>query len=322
MLKKYLTHLLFTILCCSTVACDTSQQGSTHSIQFEIEETKLSAEEKSQAVANIQKRLELLGAENVTVNEQEGQQLTYRYQGNIEPKSMEQYFSVAGKLEFFEVCKEKSRLQTYLLETFKSQLTTDHNEMTREEQIERVYDFLGIQNTNANYGADYPAFAVVSKENREKVHSLLVQQPPFNRIKFLLGRTNTNGHSEVYAVYLNSENKAPLDGSFVQKASVQTSTYDDSYLVNIRKNEEGAKIWEQLTENAYKTIGNIAVVIDDTVYSSPTVSNGAIIGGRSQISAKLTKEEATTLAAALNTGAIPKLKIIKMTASQEANATK
>jgi SecD/SecF fusion protein len=46
-------------------------------------------------------------------------------------------------------------------------------------------------------------------------------------------------------------------------------------------NGQGAKAWEELTGRAYT---NIAIVLDDIVYSAPGVSSGPISGGRSEIS--------------------------------------
>ncbi|MCL4169297.1 UNVERIFIED_CONTAM: hypothetical protein GTU68_064660, partial [Idotea baltica] len=67
-------------------------------------------------------------------------------------------------------------------------------------------------------------------------------------------------------------------------------------------NSEGAKTWKRLTrENIGK---NIAIVLDDNVYSAPTV-NGEIPGGSSQISGGFSLEEAEDLANILKAGKLP-----------------
>ena len=48
----------------------------------------------------------------------------------------------------------------------------------------------------------------------------------------------------------------------------------------MQMNSQGAKVWEVLTERAYRQQSNIAIVLDDVVYSAPGVSRGAISGGR------------------------------------------
>ena len=47
------------------------------------------------------------------------------------------------------------------------------------------------------------------------------------------------------------------------------------------------EVWEDMTGNAYKDKSNIAIVLDDIVYSAPGVSKGAISGGRSEITGEL-----------------------------------
>ena len=51
----------------------------------------------------------------------------------------------------------------------------------------------------------------------------------------------------------------------------------------MQMNSQGAKVWEILTERAYTQQTNIAIVLDDIVYSAPGVTRGAISGGRSEI---------------------------------------
>jgi SecD/SecF fusion protein len=64
----------------------------------------------------------------------------------------------------------------------------------------------------------------------------------------------------------------------------------------------GAAIWEQMTGDAYKKKSQIAIVLDDMVYSAPGVTTGAIAGGNSQISGNFTVEQGQDLANILNTG--------------------
>ena len=73
--------------------------------------------------------------------------------------------------------------------------------------------------------------------------------------------------------------------------------------VTIQMNQEGAKEWRNLTG---KNIGNqIAIVLDDYVYSYPVV-NGEIPNGRSSISGgSMTVEEAQDLANILKAGKLP-----------------
>ena len=67
-------------------------------------------------------------------------------------------------------------------------------------------------------------------------------------------------------------------------------------------NAEGANIWARLTK---ENIGRqVAIVLDGTVYSYPTVQT-EITGGSSSITGNFTIEEATDLANVLNSGKLP-----------------
>ena len=55
-------------------------------------------------------------------------------------------------------------------------------------------------------------------------------------------------------------------------------TYDavGNPAVSMQMNGKGSRIWENLTGNAFKQSSNIAIVLDDIVYSAPGVTKGAI----------------------------------------------
>jgi preprotein translocase subunit SecD len=280
---------------------------------LEIEETNLSKDEKARALVNIQKRLEGIGAENVTIVEQKAQKITFNFQGTIKPKIFRKNISVSGKLEFFEVCNEREILYTYLRKTYENKVEDDNLVSETAQKIETISDVLGIEMGGHSFA---PIFAIVPKESKEKVTKMLLQKPPFfiselrKRVKFLLGKNSNNDKYELFAVYVNSENKAPLDGSYVTEASVGYDQRGD-HVINLQMDTDGGYIWERLTEEAYQNRGNIAVVIDDFVYVAPSVSTGKITGGKTQISGSFTEDEAMDLANAFRAGAIPKMKILQ-----------
>ena len=70
-------------------------------------------------------------------------------------------------------------------------------------------------------------------------------------------------------------------------------------------NASGARTWESLTRKAFKKASNIAIVLDNVVYSAPGVPGGAISGGRSEITGEFTLNEAIDLANVLRAGKLP-----------------
>ena len=109
---------------------------------------------------------------------------------------------------------------------------------------------------------------------------------------------------ELVAIKASSrDGKAPLDGSVVTDARVSYDNQRGGHpSVSMTMNAEGANIWAHLTKD---NIGKqIAIVLDGTVYSYPTV-NGEITGGNSEISGNFDVEEATDLTNVLKSGKLP-----------------
>ena len=93
-----------------------------------------------------------------------------------------------------------------------------------------------------------------------------------------------------------------LTGKYLKKAEISFDQTTYKPMVSIEFNEEGAKIFEELTtENVGKTL---AIYIDGILISAPTVQE-RISQGKAQISGNFTNEEAKELARNLNAGALP-----------------
>lgn len=104
---------------------------------------------------------------------------------------------------------------------------------------------------------------------------------------------------QLIALKTNREGKAPLEGDVITDARDQFSQYSSASEVSMTMSPEGSKIWARLTK---ENIGrSIAIVLDDHVYSYPTVNN-EITGGSSSISGNFTPEEAKDLANVLKSG--------------------
>tara|TARA_B100001057_G_scaffold371732_1_gene375837 strand:+ start:57 stop:3065 length:3009 start_codon:yes stop_codon:yes gene_type:complete len=109
---------------------------------------------------------------------------------------------------------------------------------------------------------------------------------------------------ELYALKGNRENKPQLSGAVITDAK-QEFQQNGTPSVTMQMNLKGAKIWEKMTGNAFNTGGQIAIVLDDIVYSAPGVTSGPISGGNSEISGTFTLNEAVDLANVLRAGKLP-----------------
>ena len=109
---------------------------------------------------------------------------------------------------------------------------------------------------------------------------------------------------ELVAIKATSrDGKAKLDGGVISDARV---VYDHGSngepSVSMTMNAEGANIWARMTSD---NVGKqIAIVLDDMVYSYPNVQN-AITGGSSSITGHFTPDEATDLVNVLKSGKLP-----------------
>ena len=110
---------------------------------------------------------------------------------------------------------------------------------------------------------------------------------------------------ELVAIKASSrDGKAPLDGSVVTDARVEYDSRRGNGApgVSMTMNAEGANVWARLTKD---NIGRqVAIVLDGTVYSYPTVQN-EITGGSSSITGNFSVEEATDLTNVLKSGKLP-----------------
>ena len=109
---------------------------------------------------------------------------------------------------------------------------------------------------------------------------------------------------ELYALKGNRNNEPQLSGAVVTDAQ---QTYDQvgRVAVSMQMDGRGAKIWEDMTGKASSQGSQIAIVLDNIVYSAPGVSSGAITGGRSEITGEFSIEEAQDLANVLRAGKLP-----------------
>jgi len=109
---------------------------------------------------------------------------------------------------------------------------------------------------------------------------------------------------ELYALKGNRDNAPPMSGGVVVDAQ---QTYDQigRVAVSMQMNGAGSKKWEEMTGDAYNNQSQIAIVLDDIVYSAPGVTSGPISGGNSQISGEFTILEGQDLANVLRAGKLP-----------------
>ncbi|TCK68648.1 SecD/SecF fusion protein [Winogradskyella wandonensis] len=166
---------------------------------------------------------------------------------------------------------------------------------------------LGIQ----SLGQGGPVIGVFLAKDKDEVlkklnanRDLLPAEQRYARFAWGKPADKDSEYVDLYALKSNRDDEPELSGAVITDAR---QDYDqlNRPAVSMQMNAKGAKVWEAMTKVAYETRGNIAIVLDNIVYSAPGVSTGPISGGNSQISGSFTLEEATDLANVLRAGKLP-----------------
>lgn len=158
--------------------------------------------------------------------------------------------------------------------------------------------------TKANYGLVYEIRDTVTINRifaREDIKSVLPRD-----VKFLWSvKPQTADGMELLELFgiklTKNSDQALLEGDVITDAR-QELDQSSRPAVSMQMNADGARKWRKLTaENIGK---RIAVVLDDYVYTAPTIQ-GEIPSGQSQITGDFTLDEAKDLANILKSGSLP-----------------
>lgn len=110
--------------------------------------------------------------------------------------------------------------------------------------------------------------------------------------------------TDLYALKYTRDGVPQLGGDVVTDARHDFSM-GGAPVVSMQMNAKGARIWEEMTGLAFNQKTQIAIVLDDVVYSAPGVTSGPISGGSSQITGNFSVNEAIDLANVLKAGKLP-----------------
>jgi SecD/SecF fusion protein len=112
---------------------------------------------------------------------------------------------------------------------------------------------------------------------------------------------------ELFAIKLaGAENGPVLSGDVINDAKSDVDPLKGGFEVTMYMSSQGAQKWKTVTAEAAAGVNkkSIAIVLDDNVYSAPTVQN-EISGGVSSISGSFTQDDTKDLANVLKAGRLP-----------------
>ena len=198
--------------------------------------------------------------------------------------------------------------------------------VTKDSLIQRLSDpvrgpLLSLLDLNGSTGGMWSGGANVigtaDKKNMNKINSYLAKK----EVKALFKSKNadfrwsadptqnaeglkTNKY-ELHVIRTERKPGALLEGDAIIKADVSSDPNTGEINVGLTKNQKGAKVWAKMTkEAAADNQRQIAIVLDSTVVSAPSV-NVPILTGSSSITGNFDLQEAQDLANILEIGKLP-----------------
>ncbi|HLW42794.1 MAG TPA: protein translocase subunit SecDF [Flavobacterium sp.] len=189
-------------------------------------------------------------------------------------------------------------------------LTGVSNDSTAQDEAQELGPILSLMQGQGYQGS--PILGFFATKDTAQVNTYL-KDPQVRSLlrgdlryaKFVWGKPKKNSNvTELYALRGNAQNAAPLSGGVVTDARADFDNLGKP-VVSMQMNAKGARDWEVLTGKAYNQQSNIAIVLDNIVYSAPGVTTGPIAGGSSSISGDFTVQETKDLANILKAGKLP-----------------
>ena len=276
------------------------------SIIYEFENIKkISDNDKLETVEVLNKRLDEF-ASNYQVTLNNKQQIEVKLSTDFELEAVNAIVVNPGKLDFWHVIKLQE-LGSFFIEA-------NNFYKTENDSTNPLIDL--IRPDSYNFGSFSVAVQDTAKiktllDNKEVKHLLPIA---FKQSKFLFGLLEEDGFLPLYLVKTTPEGIAFVNETHITNAR-QTYSTTGRPSISMKMNDEGTQRWDRMTELAYQRGSQIAITLNDIVYSAPTVSSGAIKGGRTEIAGNFTVQEAQDLALIFSSQKrIPKLKFVSSSA--------
>ena len=304
----------------SDVSFDTSDDDMKSILRTKVDESIVSAFEV------LRKRIDKFGVTQPNIQRLgTSGRILIELPGAKDVDRIQNLLQSTAQLEFWETFKNEELLDFLVsADQYLASVNTETESKSDESDIDDLLSEVeqtsdSIQNTSnpilslvrAYSFQGGPIIARFLPRDQEVVNSYLslpevrkLLPREYRYAKFLWGKQDTDGLTSLYAIKSNRDDTPPLSGGVVVDAS---QSYDavGNAAVSMQMNAQGARIWEDLTGVAYAQNSNIAIVLDDIIYSAPGVTRGAISGGRSEITGDFDLNEAIDLANVLRAGKLP-----------------
>ena len=218
---------------------------------------------------------------------------------------------------FFQANQKLASLIKPLEDTTTNENTTDDDKSDLDKLLEgdSAKDSLSVSNPLTSIftpfgGNGYAALGTTTLANKDKVTEYLNRKEvqallpaDLKHAKFLWDNAKKGENTvRLYAIKGNRKGEAPIHGDVIKSARQDFESFGSKPMISMTMKSDASKKWAKMTEKNLKH--PVAVVLDDIVYSAPTVQS-VIKGGSTQITGNFTVEEAQDVANALQSGKLP-----------------
>ncbi|MCF6349729.1 MAG: protein translocase subunit SecDF [Flavobacteriaceae bacterium] len=305
----------------SEITRETSDQDATKILKRQVDASILTAfkvlRNRIDQFGVTQPNIQRIGSTGRILIELPGAKDIDRVKDIITRKAELQFWEVFTSQElgdFFNVANQKLATIIKPIEETIKEIDTTKTDV--EKLLEGdTKDSLTVNNPLGSIFTPYPnspyaILGVATIANKEKINEYLNRKEvrtllpsTLKNAKFLWDNPRKNSDTiRLYAIKGNRKNEAPIHGDVIKSARQDFESFGSNPLISMTMKSGASKKWAKMTE---KNLNRpVAVVLDDIVYSAPTVQ-GVIKGGSTQITGNFTIEEAQDVANALQSGKLP-----------------
>lgn len=315
-------NLLFILYFSSLIACqppapDLNKDGGTRYV-LQIDTAGLTKEQikasRDNVLSIIAKRLDRLGVANLTLESLEGAQIRLAIPGKYDVQRLRKLLQSRAKLSFCETYSAgemagKLSALNQLLEAEQNSGITEGADSISDP----LFSVLKLTPATDQPSEDrqlqnFIVLGVSAATDTARVNGYLRSNDAKNvvgaDVKFLWTFKPVDQQQRLYELIAvkTKKGKGALSGDIIQEARKVVDDQTTQPQISVTMTPDAATIWKELT-NANKGRA-IAIVIDDQVYSYPTVQE-EISGGQSTISGNFTQQEADDFVNVLQAGSLP-----------------
>ena len=252
-------------------------------------------------------------------NTQREGRILMKLPGVKEPERVHKLIQSSAKLEFYETYTVDNALCSLLAELSETAATQNaEGEQSGKTLAEMIWSDALVAVTTSGYegtkdvqipASNYIGGACIGVANEADTAAVnrILASPAAKKILpsdlkcrwSVKGIDKKDSYFQLVALRTSNGEAALSDADMIDDASAELNQFSGRYEVSMTMNSDAAAKWAKVTRDNVRK--QVAIVLDDQVYSFPTV-NTPIEGGRSSITGNFTVEEANDLVNVLKGG--------------------